>query len=290
MIHFSQRLHLTPVELKFQKDGMDKALRTRLWNVLERHCWSYLSNLFHYGYGNDRDYIQNPLFLLPYNIQEHFFNEPLDELDGSWENLKARIRTQFFEGAWYSVYDLIEFLISVGAIDFLAMGTFRKEINDALIQEKAAYRLLDNLFAPIVDDQEISSVNQCIKENPYEQVRSHIQQATILFSDREKPDYRNSIKESISAVEAICKLLTGDEHATLGKALKKLSDQGIVMHEAFQKSVSQLYGYTSDEDGIRHCLMDESKVNFADAKYMLVACSAFCNFLVDKGKLRDANY
>ena len=62
------------------------------------------------------------------------------------------------------------------------------------------------------------------------------------------------------------------------------------MHEAFRKSVLQLYGYTSDEDGIRHCLMDESKVDFADAKYMLVACSAFYNFLVDKGKLQDAHY
>ena len=38
----------------------------------------------------------------------------------------------------------------------------------------------------------------------------------------------------------------------------------------------------SDEDGVRHKLMADSKLDYDDAKFMLVACSAFVNFL--KGK------
>ena len=45
---------------------------------------------------------------------------------------------------------------------------------------------------------------------------------------------------------------------------------------------AQLYGYTSDADGIRHALLDESDLDFEDAKFMLVSCSAFTNYL--KGK------
>jgi hypothetical protein len=48
------------------------------------------------------------------------------------------------------------------------------------------------------------------------------------------------------------------------------------------KAFESLYGYTSDANGIRHALMDASTLGFADAKFMLVCCSAFVNFLVAK--------
>jgi hypothetical protein len=59
------------------------------------------------------------------------------------------------------------------------------------------------------------------------------------------------------------------------------ADDGIdrpAPEEAFVK----LYGYTSDADGIRHALMDESDLASEDAKFMLVLCSAFVNYLLAK--------
>lgn len=56
------------------------------------------------------------------------------------------------------------------------------------------------------------------------------------MSDRQKPNYRNSIKESISAVESICKIITQDEKATLGKALKKIEN----LHPSLQGSMDKL--------------------------------------------------
>ena len=45
----------------------------------------------------------------------------------------------------------------------------------------------------------------------------------------------------------------------------------------------KIYGYTSDQDGIRHAILDESKtVEPEDALFMLVSCSAFCNYLQQK--------
>ena len=55
------------------------------------------------------------------------------------------------------------------------------------------------------------------------------------------------------------------------------------LHPAFEKALVKLYGYTSDEGGIRHALTDESvDPAFSDAKFMLVACAAFVNFLWTK--------
>lgn len=48
--------------------------------------------------------------------------------------------------------------------------------------------------------------------------------------------------------------------------------------------MEKLYGYTSDEDGVRHPILDEVSVDEADARFMIVTCSAFVNFLVAKAE------
>ena len=82
----------------------------------------------------------------------------------------------------------------------------------------------------------------------------------------------------------MCCIITGmtGANATLGAALKKLKDSGVIIHGALEKAFSSLYGYTSDEEGIRHGGIDFSKAPEEDARYMLVSCSAFVNYLKDK--------
>ena len=112
-------------------------------------------------------------------------------------------------------------------------------------------------------------------------VATHISRAIELLADRKKPDYRNSVKESISAVEAASRALCGKEKATLSDAVGFLEKQGKV-HPALKKSMSSMYGYTSDAEGIRHALMDDPALGFAEAKFMLVCCCAFVNLLTLK--------
>lgn len=109
-------------------------------------------------------------------------------------------------------------------------------------------------------------------------VAQHIDSAVRLMSDRQYPDYRNSIKESISAVEGFCSILAAQDKADLSAALHLLERRG-ALHPALKRAFSALYGYTSDADGIRHALLEESNLTYDDAKFMLVACSAFINYL-----------
>jgi len=51
---------------------------------------------------------------------------------------------------------------------------------------------------------------------------------------------------------------------------------------ALKQAFEKLYGYSSDADGIRHALMGDSNVDFEEAKYMLVTCCAFVNYLAEK--------
>jgi hypothetical protein len=95
------------------------------------------------------------------------------------------------------------------------------------------------------------------------------------------PDYRNSIKESISAIESLAKQITNEESGGLDKALSKL-DSVVYFHKAFKAGLLSLYGYTSDEDGIRHAILEEPTVGFDEAKFMLISCSALVNFMISK--------
>lgn len=110
---------------------------------------------------------------------------------------------------------------------------------------------------------------------------SHIGKALRLLSLKPDPDYHNSIKESISAVESACKVLTGDKSGGLAKALKKLCSS-MPMHQSLQDAILKLYGYASNENGIRHAILDSSDVGFSEAKFMVVVCSAYVNFIADK--------
>lgn len=103
---------------------------------------------------------------------------------------------------------------------------------------------------------------------------------TPLLSDRHSPDYPNSMKEAISAVEGVCKIITADSNATLATALNKLEGKGVLTHPSAQTALGKLYGHANDADGIRHAEIDASTVDFDDAKFMLVACSAFANLLI----------
>ena len=109
-----------------------------------------------------------------------------------------------------------------------------------------------------------------------------MQKALAHYGDLKNPDYENSIKESISAVEALCCIITGQKKATLGEAIKRLKDSGVYIHQSMVEAFSKLYGYTSNEPGIRHGSIDFTNAPAEDARYMLVSCSAFINYLIEK--------
>ncbi len=77
-------------------------------------------------------------------------------------------------------------------------------------------------------------------------------------------------------------IVTGQPGATLGQGLKHLEQNGVTLHSALREAFNKLYGYTNDAEGIRHALLEASTLTFDDAKFMLVCCSAFVNFLTAK--------
>jgi hypothetical protein len=181
------------------------------------------------------------------------------------------------------VYDFLEFTANYGLEEQRAVA-YAEGCNLLLTKHAAAYRLVAGRITPITSDEEIASVEQSLGlTGRFAAAAEHMRTALARFSDRNSPDYRNSVKESISAVESVCQIIAGDSKATLGDALKRLG-----VHKALEKGFSAIYGYTSDADGIRHALLEESEVGADDAKFFLVSCSAFVNYLISRSAARTA--
>ena len=195
------------------------------------------------------------------------------------DHIYGYLRKYFFGCFWSEVYDLIEFIAN-NNLGYFDNNKFKDECNALLEKELSAYRFVGNLITPITSKIEASEIEKAL-QTPLKPVNLHIQTALKLLSDRKEPDYRNSIKESISAVESICNKITGDNNDTLGKAIKKIKTK-IPLHGALENAFSSLYGYTSTAEGIRHALMDEPDLHLEDAIFMLVSCSAFINYLMSK--------
>ena len=82
-------------------------------------------------------------------------------------------------------------------------------------------------------------------------------------------------------MESICQQITGETNAELGKAIKKLKEI-LPIHGALEQGFIKLYGYTSNDDGIRHAMMEEDNLDQEDALYMLISCSSFVSYLMVK--------
>lgn len=271
---FSQRKGLKPVKTKMQLNDMDSELRNALWNTLTVHYWHKV---------RDPWIRHNPeIEVLFISLWHGYFKWPIDTLDDYWEHTYKKVREYFFQSQWFEVYDFVEFVAS-NFPDELENREFMKICNAVLESELSAYRFVGDKIVQMTSPDEIAEIEKALQvKGALDPVRNHLERALDLLSDRRTPDYRNSIKESISSVEAICRLITGDANATLGQALKQLEDKHIALHGALKNAFSSLYGYTSSAQGIRHALLEETSLGFEDAKFMLISCSAFTNYLIVK--------
>jgi hypothetical protein len=86
--------------------------------------------------------------------------------------------------------------------------------NATLQGETSGYRFVVDSLVGITPEAEISGIEKASAlSSLFTPVRFHIESALSLLGDRKSPDYRNSIKESISAVESMCKLIARSEKA-----------------------------------------------------------------------------
>lgn len=280
MPSFSERFGLKPIRTSLQDSDMDANLRNGLWNVFYDQCWR--SQFVSIG----RRIPTDALGAFIETLWSLHFHLPIDTIPGKLELCHRKIKEQFFGATWNEVYDFIEF----AAKNFPARRVGEKlavSCNKVLERELSAFRFVGTQLTRITAKEETEAIEEALAI-PRDAVKIHVATALSHLSNRKTPDYRNSIKESISAVEAILRIWPDVGKADFDKAIEKIASQ-IGLHGALKESFKKMYAYTSDAEGIRHALLDEPTLDFDDAKFMLVSCSAFVNYLTAKAAKRGIN-
>lgn len=252
-------------------------------------CYDRLRDkiFFRSGFYDGQPYIDMDKYLWTFflNLREGDFQ------DGRMYHIVA---TNFLEdknNSWYRKLDLVEFTIKylykLGEDDCRFSSVpdeFIKQLNSEFGRLNFAYRVVGTEIVEITSKEELAAVESAMNDSATN-IKLHLNKALELYAQRPIGDYRNSIKESISAVEAYCREIAGKKN--LGDALDTMIEKGVIpkmLKVAFEK----LYAYTNQPDtGIRHALMDDDGTYTPaseEALFMLVSCSSFINYLNKKLK------
>jgi len=253
------------------RSGLEEAspeLRTALWNVLhkpafpedqehrERALAHARAMWNHMGWRTD----QVPL--LPYQMRES-------------------LAAEWFSCRWPEFFDLIEFTARTLATSAAPVRQQWFEMLNRILESRGcAYRFIAEQLVPLTNTAEATEVVRGA-ESAIPDVGAHIREAAKLLPPNAGANPRNSIRESIAAVEAALRHLNGNPSATLTEGLAVFEDKHGPLHPSLRQGLAMLYAYTADESGVYHPLIEETAgVTGDDARFMLVTCSAFTNYLV----------
>jgi hypothetical protein len=251
-----------------QVETFDEATRTALWNIYLR-----VRNLIEEKYGG---YSEFDGWLREYWAE--FLHRPLDTFveQSAWSSIRKAI----LEGEWIAVLDNLEiFAKTIGQTRGIGSAAVEKALNGTFKQYLVGFRFIDLELVKVTDDNEVQEIESAIGSSG-EAARAHLRRALELLGERKNPKYSKVIAESIHAVEATVRELTGKN--VLSDGLKLLSSKGVEAHPAILTAWDKLYGYTSDAKGIRHALIRDEDADEPLASYFIVICSAFINMLLKK--------
>jgi hypothetical protein len=270
MATFSVRNGFQAPRSVFQLAELDAPTRMRLWNVLALVRRAYQTRS------------HGLLITFTEAVWAGHFEKALDEFppDG---RVWALVKDSILRSELNEVFDVLEFFSKALNLGDASVSSYRQQINQTFEKYLVGFRFMDTEIVPLDSETDTNAVSAALSDtNKLPAARHHLGRALELLSDRESPDYPNSIKESISAVESVARRVTSA--GTLGEAIRGLSKSGVDVHPALEKAWSAMYGWTSDQGGIRHGAQDVADADQELAKYMLVSSSAFVSYLIEAGR------
>jgi hypothetical protein len=274
-LSFAQAEGVEPLPSQLQLREVSPELRAVLWNTIHH---ALVGNTVRGSYGPP--HLEKPWSTILKDEHVYRLHKMADDFINNAKGLIQETRVIFEQGDYVAIFGWLEFVLKHPACP----PDLHRQIEASLRYSRAAYRVVDKqVICPIASGAEHSTIVKAfadLEASQFHGARAHLRNAATNLTAGE---FADSVRESIHAVESVCRTL--DPSADLSKALARL-EQKISIHPAMKKGFTSLYGYASDEDGIRHALLEggEAKVDEADALFMMGACAAFVSYLLNKAR------
>ena len=285
---FSDRNNINPISKDIQYFEFEKHTRIKLKNFSFKIIDNYQSYFDYYEEGQEiiAKLLADGLFCIETRGKSY-----------EYVRIEKLIKQVFDDGTYDEILDIIEFIASNlkirvedSTISYYSNLEYSnqyenlyKKYNDLFEKECVGYRFVDGLIVRITNKEELQAMEKASLTN--KKVNDHIKKAILYISESGEKDYKNSIKESITALETLCSILTKKDKGTLGETIEIIGKEKKI-HPALKEAIAKLYGFASDEPGIRHGSGKVgNNISFDDAKFVLVICSAIINYFI--GSIKD---
>jgi hypothetical protein len=270
---FKQAEGLEPPPSQLARHTISQELRARVWEVFEHHVEREKDS---YGTLVVDDRWSGIL-----RRKWVRFDHQLGEFSESYQYRMADLKSVIGTASYGDFFGLLQWLLR----DPELPEGFARDLAEVFKICRAAYRLIDrDTIVPIADPLDAVVVDRALADTRAvgaDGARTHLAMAAKALTVGRWAD---SVRESVNAVESTARLLAPGSKE-LGAALTVLESRQAI-HTALKRGFGAIYGYTSQEPGLRHPLIDDpgAQVDETDAMFMLGACSSFVSYLIGKGR------
>ncbi len=247
--------------------------RVQIWNAL--YFWLSRSTKFYV----DEKYVVDPWKSILERVHAVYDGNPADEWDDRFTLVREGMRDRIERQAFNRVFDLIQFIMR----DSQCPRDFVLHMCMVFGNCRLAY-VIDSGPPPTIfpaatteEGEAVLSSLRALDQGGLQGGASHLRKSAECIN---QGDWADSIRESVHAVESVARQLDSKASSSLAPAVRSLEKRS-ALHPALKQAWSKLYGYSSDEQGIRHALLDreQASVGMDEAVFMLGACASFASYL-----------
>ena len=284
---FSQREGKAPLPEPMRLEYLSKRFRNFVWLYLDEAIEDSNTGSMHgsmyeqYERSKIHDIIKKYTILIK--------GDPHDSIEHTSMNHKILLRPLILNGEYHDVLTLIEFVMeksvhSTRPVIRKLDGTLRRLFDSVpiayTVQQMQNLPTIIPRSSPEAGAATVHAI-QTVEQKGSEGAKAHLRKAVKRLNAKQ---YGDSVKESISAVESVARTIDPKASKELRPALDSLEKADVLRHKAFIGALNKLYAYTSDEEGIRHSLLDERApdVDLDEAVFMFGACAVFCDYLLNR--------
>ena len=194
-----------------------------------------------------------------------------------------RIEELIMNCQWWQFYDICEVLWQ-GLEDNRDSLSLSEHINTLFKEEHLGFELRDGKVEKIGSgfiDARVKEARYLLKEPEFKGADKHFEKAIKALNARPNPDVENCVKDAVSAIESVGRIIVNDDKALLSDIIKSMARNKIIP-KPLDEAIQKVYAYRGDQPGVAHGLAGISTVTIDEAEFVLAMSAAMIIYLVKK--------